>query len=422
MAKILGVGIATLDIINQVAGFPTEDSEVRATDQTVRTGGNVSNTLSVLTQFDHRCHFAGVLSEDADGKRIQASLNRQGIDLAHATILGHGHAPTSYITLNAQNGSRTIVHYRDLPEYDLGAFMNIPVSEFDWLHFEARHCEDTAAMMAVARHQLVDQPISLEVEKERDYLDQLFPFPDIIFFSRAFARGRGHEDPEAFLTEARNWAPQAVLVLAWGEGGAYLQTGDQRHHAPARPVAEVVDTVGAGDTLIAGFIHARASGRGWLEALYQGVRLAERKIAQHGFDQLGPAGQIPADQILCRLEDLGPQDALGVAPVAGVPSVIVVRQDDSLHAYANVCPHNGSPLCRSRRGFLVARTGKGDKALELRCDVHDARFDIGSGHCTDGPCAGDDLRSIPLRVQGHSVLRANASVTETVATEPETGL
>jgi len=407
MAKILGVGIATLDIINYVDAFPEEDSEVRATRQVVRHGGNVSNTLSVLTQFRHQCHFAGVLSEDPDGKRIQAGLRQRDIDLGLARIVGHGHAPTSYITLNRSNGSRTIVHYRDLPEYDLSPFLSVDPSEFDWLHFEGRNCDETAAMMAIARHAVVDQPISLEIEKERDDLDQLLPFADIIFFSRAFALGRGFDEPRRFLEYARDWAPQAVLVLPWGEAGAYMRVGDETHHAASRPLAEVIDTVGAGDTLIAGFIHARASGRGWLESLYQGVRLAEHKIAQEGFDHLGPADRVPQGQMLCNLDDLGTLDAIGVDPREGVPRTIVVRQDDELHAWENVCPHNGSPLCRERHGYLVLKPGvKGGAAsAELRCNVHDARFDPDSGLCTAGPCKGERLQPVALRLSGKDICR-----------------
>lgn len=40
MARVLAIGIATLDIVNLVSVYPTEDSEVRALDQRVTRGGN----------------------------------------------------------------------------------------------------------------------------------------------------------------------------------------------------------------------------------------------------------------------------------------------------------------------------------------------------------------------------------------------
>lgn len=397
MARILGVGIATLDIINEVDSYPPEDSEVRALAQHRRTGGNVANMLTVLGQFDHQTHFAGVLTEDTDGRLIQEKLERQGIDLSHAERLGYGHAPTSYITLNRATGSRSIVHYRNLPEYTVSPFFKIDLAPFDWLHFEGRNCMDTAAMLAWAKKLHPGKPISLEIEKERPFLEQLFPFPDVVFFSRAFAEGRGFSDPEAFLAEVASWVPQAVAVLGWGAEGAYLRdpaADGACQHIPSRPVASVVDSVGAGDTLIAGVIHARLSTQSWPEAVTFGARLAERKIAQSGFEDLART-EAEAEAPLCRLDDLGPADALGVRPIQGIPSIVIVRIDNRIQAFANVCPHNGSPLSRNaRRGYLVERNA----GRVLRCDVHNAHFDPQSGLCTKGPCAGHPLQPVAIRI------------------------
>lgn len=414
MAKILGIGIATLDIINEVDGYPVEDSEQRALAQRQRTGGNVTNTLTVLRQFDHDCALAAVLTPDADGSQIREKLTQRGIDLSPAEVLGFGHAPTSYITLNRQNGSRTILHYRDLPEFDLNAFLKIDLAPYDWLHFEGRHCMDTAAMLAIARRMGEAKIISLEVEKERPYLDQLFPFPDVVFFSRAFAVHRGYEDPVSFLDAAHQWAPQAVLVLGWGAAGAYFKESPAHaaQYVPAKPIAHVVDSIGAGDTLIAGVIHARANridqpNADWREAVTFGVRLAERKLQQFGFDGLAEDKETD-HQLLCHLDDLGPQDAIGVKPVDGVPSIIVVRDHHAIRAYRNVCPHNGSPLAKGVRGYLADLTMteqlKGlSRKMSLRCNLHNARFEPLTGACTRGPCPGTSLTPVSIRQSGEMI-------------------
>jgi len=398
MSRILGVGIATLDIINELDHYPEEDSEQRAVAQRVELGGNVANNLRVLRQFGHPCEFAGVLSGDPDGRRIANLMGRYGLDTGHARTIEDGHAPTSYITVNRASGSRTIVHYRDLPEFDLGSFMSIDPSGYDWLHFEARACDETAAMLAVVRSRLADQPISLEVEKDRPALDQLWTFPDVIFFSAAFARSRGFDDPEVFLDEARGWAPQAIHVLGWGAEGAWLSRPDgSREHVPARPVDPVVDSIGAGDTLIAGFIHARSRGDGSRESLEFAVRLAERKIGQQGFAGLGPEDPAADPRLLCRLEDLEDLDALGVTPFGHEhgrrgEELIVVRNGERVCAWRNVCPHNGSPLSRRRHDFLEAHDGE----TRLRCNVHQAYFRLEDGACLEGPCEGDHLEPVAV--------------------------
>ena len=396
MTNVLGVGIATLDIINELDHYPAEDSEQRALAQRVELGGNVANSLRVLRQFGHPCDFAGVLADDADGQRIAELMDRYGIDTRHARHV-EGHAPTSYITVNRATGSRTIVHYRDLPEFDLGGFMALEPSRYDWLHFEARACDETAAMLALARAQVTDQPISLEVEKDREHLDQLWSFPDVIFLSRAFANARGFDDPAAFLREVRDWAPQAILVLGWGSQGAWLSLPDQADpaHVAARPVDTVVDSIAAGDTLIAGFIHARSRGSGSLESLEFAARLVERKLTQAGLAGLGPEDPAADPRLLCRLEDLDDVDALGVWPGGrgqGPAPLIVTREGERLCAWRNVCPHNGSPLSRERHDFLESRDGE----RQLRCNVHQAYFRLEDGLCTAGPCEGQRLEPVEL--------------------------
>ncbi len=410
MANVLGVGIATLDIINELDHYPTEDSEQRALAQRVELGGNVANSLRILRQFGHPAEFAGVLAEDADGRRIADLMDRYGVDTRHARRV-EGHAPTSYITLNRATGSRTIVHYRDLPEFDLGSFMAIDPCRYDWLHFEARACDETAAMLALVRARITDQPISLEVEKDRPDLDQLWSFPDIIFFSAAFARGRGFEEPAAFLREARGWAPQAILVLGWGSGGAWLSrpTDAEPAHVPAQPVDTIIDSIAAGDTLIAGFIHARGGGMGSLESLEFAVRLAERKLGQAGLGGLGPDDPAADPDLLCRLDDLEPVDALGVWPRGqeqsgpGPAPLIVVRDGERVCAWRNVCPHNGSPLSRDHHDFLETRDGE----RQLRCNVHQAYFRLDDGLCTAGPCEGQRLEAVDLERVGNRVYLAD---------------
>src|SRR5512139_1398226 len=117
LSRILAVGNATLDIINTVDGYPAEDMEVRAIAQQIRRGGNAANTLVALNQLGHHSSWAGTLANEPDGSLILADLLRNHINTGAVHTVAHGKVPTSYVALNQRNGSRTIIHYRDLPEY-----------------------------------------------------------------------------------------------------------------------------------------------------------------------------------------------------------------------------------------------------------------------------------------------------------------
>ena len=191
MADILGVGIATLDIINTVSHYPREDEEIRALTQRICRGGNATNTLTVLAQAPHRCFWAGVLCDDNDVRYIIEDLQRSHINLDYCKRLKQGKIPTSYITLNRQTGSRTIVHYRDLPELRFADFANIPLERFDWVHFEARDIAENRQMIAHCKNRHPAVPVSLEIEKPRKGIDSILQAADIYLYSRHFAKAMG---------------------------------------------------------------------------------------------------------------------------------------------------------------------------------------------------------------------------------------
>jgi ketohexokinase len=102
----------------------------------------------------------------------------------------------------------------------------------------------------------------------------------------------------------RRWANEGsvILVCTWGaQGAAAVKLGDAPEKYewarcedtwhPPDPEAKVVDTVGAGDTFIAGMLfgltnHADTT----LEhKLRYAVQIASRKVYQDGFDGLGEA-------------------------------------------------------------------------------------------------------------------------------------
>ena len=283
MARILGVGIATLDIINTVSAYPPEDAEVRAVSQRLARGGNATNTLVVLSQLGHDSHWAGTLALEPDAEHILHDLARFNIDTSHCWQLEHGKVPTSYVSLSQQNGSRTIVHYRDLPEYDFAHFRLIDLHRYHWLHFEGRNVGETRAMLAHAKAVAPAVTRSLEVEKPRPDIETLFGEANILLFSRAYAHAKGYDEPEPFLRKMALLARDASLVCAWGDQGAYgLHQGDFIT-SPAQPPAQVIDTLGAGDTFNAGIIHARLAECDWPTALEAANRLAGKKIGRVGF-------------------------------------------------------------------------------------------------------------------------------------------
>jgi nitrite reductase/ring-hydroxylating ferredoxin subunit len=111
--------------------------------------------------------------------------------------------------------------------------------------------------------------------------------------------------------------------------------------------------------------------------------------------------EIDLVRVICPLHELADPGAKGFTvgqgdwPLRG----FVVRRGDVVRAYVNHCPHAGYPLNGRPDGFLAP------EAALILCSAHGALFEIETGRCVSGPCAGLSLRAIDVRVlRGYVVL------------------
>lgn len=107
------------------------------------------------------------------------------------------------------------------------------------------------------------------------------------------------------------------------------------------------------------------------------------------------------DPYLCRLEDIPDGGVLGVDPPdpEGEP-LLLARQGNAVQAWLNVCPHAGRRMDYAPGLFLV-------KDAKLTCAVHGATFALReAGLCVAGPCRGQSLVAVRVRVRDGAVMRA----------------
>jgi|SRR5215510_11680731 len=68
------------------------------------------------------------------------------------------------------------------------------------------------------------------------------------------------------------------------------------------------------------------------------------------------------------------------------------------HAYVNRCRHMPTPLDFVRDEFIS------EDGQFLRCYTHGALYEFSTGLCVDGPCKGESLYRLPVRIDGGEVL------------------
>jgi nitrite reductase/ring-hydroxylating ferredoxin subunit len=88
-----------------------------------------------------------------------------------------------------------------------------------------------------------------------------------------------------------------------------------------------------------------------------------------------------------------------LARLSPTASVILLRlADNGLIAWRNACPHMGIELDWDPRRLLT-RNGR-----YLQCTGHGALFEPATGMCVRGPCAGESLTALPVRIQDDMIL------------------
>lgn len=103
----------------------------------------------------------------------------------------------------------------------------------------------------------------------------------------------------------------------------------------------------------------------------------------------------PLKHKICQTDDIAEGKALGVE-VDGA-ALFLVKRNGEIYCYQNACPHLGVELEWTEHEFLDP-----DGQL-IQCHLHGALFEIESGHCISGPCAGDALRAIPIEIVNDTI-------------------
>ncbi len=103
--------------------------------------------------------------------------------------------------------------------------------------------------------------------------------------------------------------------------------------------------------------------------------------------------------LLCQLDDLPDGRSKGVLPNdRGRDQVVLVRQGARVYGYINNCPHyDKAPLGWKKDEFLTA-----DKQ-HIMCASHGALFRVTDGECELGPCLGQSLTKLDVRVEDGAV-------------------
>ena len=108
---------------------------------------------------------------------------------------------------------------------------------------------------------------------------------------------------------------------------------------------------------------------------------------------------MPATFTLTPVDELNEMEPRGfdLAPPDQSKRVLIIKKDDKVYAYRNVCPHAGAPLNWYGDRFLDS------EKRYIQCALHGAIFRIIDGYCIAGPCSGQSLTSVPFFIENNEI-------------------
>lgn len=268
------LGELNVDIIlNGLSKFPEVGKEIFAGSLTTTLGSSSAIFASNLSTLGSSVAFVGIVGDDNNGDQIISSLKSKGIDVSN--ILR---------TNNCDTGVTIVLNYaeeRAMATYP-GPMASLRVSDVSENIFTgSRHLHVSSIFLQKGlQEQVVDLyqkaksfGLTTSLDPQWDPLEKwdidwrsLLMYVDIFLPNEAELLAlTSTETMEDAIKSLKGFAN--TVVVKRGRAGAILASGDQRIQQPAFLNESVVDSIGAGDSFDAGFIHKYVQGKPLTECL-----------------------------------------------------------------------------------------------------------------------------------------------------------
>lgn len=240
-----------------------------------RVGGAELNVAVALSRFGHRSGWAGRLGDDEFGKEILGFLRGEGVDVSDVGL--DSSAPTGLYFKERRALDQLRAHYyRAGSAASRARFKDLDIDYLlsgEILHLTgitpaiSEDCHDlTTRLMDAATEQgtfvSFDANVRWRLFEGRDPRELLSPLlerADLLFLSDEEANLLlGGNDPES-IRQARKGMRAKTIVVHAADGAFAVDDSSVTHQASHE--VDVVDTVGAGDAFVAGFLSGQL--RGW---------------------------------------------------------------------------------------------------------------------------------------------------------------
>lgn len=271
MTRFVVCGETLIDLVRAASDVPTS---FRSTWEALSAGGPMNSAVA-LGRLGAEVEFLGRLSDDAFGGQLRQHIEAASVGL-ELSVLSSQATSIAVVSLDDQGVATYTFHFDDTANFGWQADELPVLGADDWLHIASLSCVvSPGAETLLGWMDTVRSGVSYDINVRptvipdpAQYWARVEPWlravgrrdgilkasdVDIEFLTTATGGG----DP---LAVVRGWVEQYGLGLAvvtlGADGAVAVEPGGTVTRVPGF-ATDVVDTVGAGDTFMAGFLEAR---------------------------------------------------------------------------------------------------------------------------------------------------------------------
>ncbi|MBS4218470.1 fructoselysine 6-kinase [Bacillus sp. FJAT-49711] len=236
-------------------------------------GGNPVNVAVFLKRLGARSAYIGWVGSDSYGEVMKNSISEKGVDVSHLSKK-EGKTAISYVEL--------VNNERCFGDYYEGVMADFILTREE-LDFIGKHLLVHAGIYGhvegyypLFKEMGVSTSFDFSDKLDHHLVESLPKFVDYSFFS--------YTKDDSFIREYLmniNTLGSPIAVATLGENGSIAYDGENFYTCCAVD-SDVIDTMGAGDSFIAGFIYGRVKGLSITDCLDLGSKMAAETIRYFG--------------------------------------------------------------------------------------------------------------------------------------------
>lgn len=237
-------------------------------------GGNPVNVAVYIKRLNGDSSYTGVVGNDDYGKFMIESLKGKGVDTSHIKIL---EGKTAVTHVEHKSGDRILGDY----EEGVMAEFKLTDDDIDFLCNHALVVTGIWGMIETELYKIKERkvPIAFDFADKLNHeiIHKTLPFVDYAFFS---CDRKNNEELHGFMKSIKSEGPSVVVVTRGEKGSIAYDGNDFTEYGIVE--CEVVDSMGAGDSYIAGFLMGIFEGKSIVESMKIGAMSSSETIGYYG--------------------------------------------------------------------------------------------------------------------------------------------